>query len=71
MLVAKALGPVAGRSIVQERRMLLEARDIADARVRELYNELDATKDAIPAIRAREEAALDREEQIRYERDTA
>ena len=71
VLVARALGPVAGRAIITERRALLEQKDAAEERLLQMQSELEATRGNLPAIRAREESALDREREIRLERDAA
>ena len=71
VLVARALGPVAGRAIIAERRHLLEKVDAADARVRAIEEELEGARGLLPASKAREHAAEAREERLRAERDAA
>lgn len=69
VLVARALGPVAGRAIVTERRMFIAQIDAAEQRCQQLEDELRAEREKLPAARAREQAALDRERMLRDERD--
>ena len=71
VLVARALGPVAGRAIVTERRMFLAQIDAAEQRCRETEQLLQEERELLPASRAREEAAYAREAQLREERDAA
>ena len=71
VLVARALGPVAGRAIVTERRAFLAQIDAAEHRVRELELELQQEREKVPMLRAREEAAYAREAMLRDERDAS
>ena len=71
LLVARALGPVAGRAVVTERRQLLDMRDAAEARCLELESQLEESHGLLPESRGREVAAMEREVQARRERDDA
>ena len=71
VLVARALGPVAGRAIVTERRAFLAQIDAAEQRARELERQLQQEREQVPMSRAREETAYAREAMLRDERDAS
>lgn len=71
VLVSRALGPVAGRAVAQERKALLQQVDAADARYRALQAELRAAHGLLPESQTREAMARDLAESFRKERDAA